>query len=73
MINQIKEIIEIEIRPKIQGHNGDIEFVSYSNNVVTVKLTGACVNCPIAFYTLKLGVLQALQKRFPEISEVVQE
>ena len=76
MINKIKEIIEIieiDIRPRVQGHNGDIEFISYSNNIVTVKLTGSCINCPIAFYTLKLGVLQTLQKTFPEISDVVQE
>ncbi len=68
----IKNFIESEIRPKIQAHQGDIHFVSYSNNIVTVSLFGACINCPIAFYTLKKGVLQALQAKFPEIRDVVQ-
>jgi len=69
----IQKLIEEEIRPKIQAHQGDIHFVSYSNGIVTVSLSGSCINCPIAFYTLKKGVLQALQAQFPEISDVVQQ
>jgi len=67
------KIIEEEVRPKVQSHGGDISFVSYddASGVVTVQLSGACVGCPIAFYTLKSGVLQILQKTFPEVKDVV--
>ena len=66
-------IIEKEIRPFVKSHGGDISFVSYDCNtqIVTVKLSGACVGCPIAFYTLKAGVLQTLKKTFPTLHDVV--
>lgn len=66
-------VIEKEIRPFVVSHGGDISFVSYDRDsrVVTVKLSGACVGCPIAFYTVKQGVLQTLQKSYPELIDVV--
>ncbi len=66
-----KCLIEV-VRPQIQSHNGDIEFVEYKDNQVTVKLKGACIGCPIAFYTLKMGVLEELKKVVPEVKEVVE-
>ena len=31
-----------EIRPYIQGHGGDVEFVSMEGNTVNLRLHGAC-------------------------------
>jgi len=60
------------IRPYIQGDGGDIELVDVDDaGVVKVRLQGACVGCPSASMTLKMGVERALKEKVPEVSEVV--
>ncbi|MBL8026783.1 MAG: NifU family protein [Fibrobacteres bacterium] len=58
------------IRPALQADGGDIEFVDLVDNVVKVKLTGACSGCPHAGMTLKAGVERTLRAKFPEIVRV---
>ena len=46
MEQKIKEALE-QIRPILQRDGGDIEFVELTpENVVKVRLTGACHGCP---------------------------
>lgn len=69
-----KIIITInKIRPYIQGDGGDIEFVNFDpeNMTVTVRFLGACVGCILLDYTLKSGVEALLKDEIPEIKEVI--
>jgi Fe-S cluster biogenesis protein NfuA len=60
------------VRPYLQSDGGDIDLVEITpDNVVKVRLTGACNGCPYSMMTLKAGVEQALIKEVPEIKEVV--
>lgn len=69
--DKVKEVIEI-IRPMLQGHGGDIDFVSVEpDNTVKVKLKGACSGCPGAQMTLKQGVEKIMKEKLPEVKEVV--
>lgn len=70
MVRKIQEVLE-QIRPNIQMDGGDIEFVSYEDGVVSIRLLGACVGCPASIYTLKLGVEEALKEHISDIREVV--
>ena len=58
------------IRPKLQADGGDIELVGIEDGVVKVKLTGACKGCPMAAYTLQLGVERILKQQVPEVERV---
>ncbi len=71
--NQEKKIIEIinSIRPYLIGDGGDLEFVKYENNVVYIKLTGACANCSLIDSTLKDGIESTIIEEVPEVIEVV--
>lgn len=62
MEEKIKACIE-QIRPMIQGHGGDVEFVSLEGTTVKVRLQGACHACPHAMATLKNGVEQILREQ----------
>jgi Fe-S cluster biogenesis protein NfuA len=64
---------EVErIRPAIQEHGGDVKVVSVDDNgVVAVELKGACVGCPSATMTLKMGIERLLRERVPGVTEVV--
>lgn len=67
---KIKEIIE-QIKPFLKRDGGDIEFIKYENNIVYVKMLGACAHCPMIDVTLKDGVEASIQAELPEVIEVV--
>lgn len=66
---QVERILNT-IRPAIIADGGNIQFVSYKDGVVSVKLSGACVGCPASSYTMKLGVEQALTKELSFVHTV---
>ncbi|MEE9488556.1 MAG: NifU family protein [Candidatus Brocadiales bacterium] len=63
---KVKQVLE-EIRPALQADGGDIDFVGVEDNVVKVRLTGACGTCPSALVTLKMGVEARLKEEIPEV------
>ncbi len=60
-----------EIRPFLESDGGDISLISIKDNVVTVKLQGACVGCNVNQMTLKNGVEATIKKHAPQIEEVI--
>lgn len=50
---------------------GNIEFVKYENNIVYIKLTGACAHCQMMDLTLKEGIEASIKEEVPEVLEVV--
>jgi Fe-S cluster biogenesis protein NfuA len=71
----LKESVETaldEIRPALQADGGDVELVGVSEGgVVTVRLTGACHECPMGMQTLKMGIEAHLKKAVPLVTEVL--
>ncbi|MEO5378130.1 MAG: NifU family protein [Magnetococcus sp. DMHC-6] len=60
-----------EVRPFLQRDGGDVEFVNLTpENVVQVRLRGACGSCPGAIMTLKNGIERIMKERIPEVSRV---
>lgn len=70
MENKIKELID-ETRPFLMADGGDIEFVKYEDNIVYVKMNGACANCHMLDLTLKDGIESMLMEEIPEIQAVI--
>ena len=68
-----KKIIDIieELRPFLINDGGDIEFVKLEDNIVYIKLLGACSNCSLIDYTIKNGIEAAIKEEIPEIEAVV--
>lgn len=60
-----------EIRPFLNSDGGDIELISIDDNIVNVRLTGACTNCTVNQMTLKSGVEMTIKKYAPEIEKVI--
>jgi Fe-S cluster biogenesis protein NfuA len=68
--NKVIAVLD-QIRPYLQQDGGDLQFVELTeDNIVKVRLTGACGCCPHATITLKQGVEQAVKKALPEIKSV---
>lgn len=73
MKEQEQKIIEIidKLRPFLISDGGNIEFVKYENNIVYIKMMGACANCQMLDFTLKEGIEAAIMSEVPEVLEVV--
>jgi Fe-S cluster biogenesis protein NfuA len=59
------------IRPFLQRDGGDVEFVGLENNIVSVRLVGACETCSMQASTLKAGIEEAIKNSVPEIESVL--
>ena len=68
-IKLVKQTIE-KIRPYLQRDGGDVEFVSLEDDVVYVKVFGACVGCLSLNETLKDGVMALILDEVPGIKDV---
>lgn len=50
-----------------QFHGGSVEMVDFDGEVVTVKLGGACLGCPLLPSTLHGWVEGTIRQFFPEV------
>lgn len=69
MEEKIKAVLE-KVRPMLQADGGDVEFVSFKDGIVEVRLQGSCGHCPHAVMTLKMGIEKTLMEEIPEVKEV---
>lgn len=67
---KIKSVID-KINPYIISDGGNLEFIKYQNNIVYVKLSGACAECSMLDVTLKDGIEQLIKNEIPEVNEVI--
>ncbi|HAK87889.1 MAG TPA: hypothetical protein DHV16_04990 [Nitrospiraceae bacterium] len=67
---KVEEVIN-KVRPYLRRDGGDVELVDITDdNVVKVKLVGACGTCPMSIMTLKGGIEAELKKAIPELKAV---
>lgn len=68
-ISKIEEALA-SIRPFLQKDGGDVEFISYEEKIVRLKLLGACSTCSISHLTMKAGVEESIKRLLPEVVSV---
>lgn len=56
-LQQIEHILDKTIRPGLQGDGGDIQALTYQDNILMVKYQGACGTCPSS----ATGTLEAIK------------
>ena len=72
MQDKIEQVLNDEVRPVLALHGGNVEIIEITtDNVVKVKLTGACVGCPMAQMTILTIVERAIKARIPEVNKVI--
>jgi Fe-S cluster biogenesis protein NfuA len=73
LVKRIKDLIDMYVKPAVEGDGGNIEFKSFHQGTVTVVLQGSCSGCPSSTVTLKAGIEGMLRRMIPEVQEVVSE
>lgn len=68
-----QKIIEIidKLRPFLINDGGNVEFIKYEDDIVYIKMTGACSNCYMLDYTIKEGIESAIKEEVPSVKGVV--
>ena len=73
VVQMIKELLELRIRPSVQEDGGDIQYCGFDEEtgVVELQMQGSCAGCPSSSVTLKAGIENMLVHYIPEVKEVV--
>jgi Fe-S cluster biogenesis protein NfuA len=67
LIEKVENILK-KLRPYLQVDGGDVELIEITDeNIVKVKLLGACYACPLNLMTLRAGIERKIMKELPEI------
>ncbi|MFA0888035.1 MAG: NifU family protein [Synergistales bacterium] len=74
-VETIQKVIEEEIKPALQSHGGDIEFIGFEEEAgqLSVRLVGACGTCPFAQETLRVQVESVIKSVVPAVKSVIRE
>jgi len=74
IVEQIKELIELRVRPAVAQDGGDIVFRHFDDDdgSVYLEMRGACAGCPSSTMTLKSGIENLLKHYVPEVTRVEQ-
>ncbi len=72
IVKQIKELIEVKVRPAVAMDGGDIIYRGFEEGIVKLELKGACAGCPSSTITLKNGIENMLKHYIPEVESVEQ-
>jgi Fe-S cluster biogenesis protein NfuA len=60
-----------QLRPFLEEDGGDMELVEITaENVVRLRLLGACKDCSMTEMTMKAGIEEAVKKAAPQIIRV---
>lgn len=70
IITKILDLLD-DIRFYIQKDNGDMEFVSYKNGILTIKLLGSCIGCDLIDLTYREGLENILRDEIKEIKKII--
>lgn len=66
IVFRVKTILE-KVRPYLQRDGGDVEYVSYKDGIVYVKMLGACIGCESLDLTMKDGIEALLLEEVPGV------
>jgi Fe-S cluster biogenesis protein NfuA len=67
---RVQEVID-RVRPLLQRDGGDVQLVEVTgDDIVKVKLVGACGHCPMSMMTLKGGIEAEMKKSIPGVKAV---
>ncbi|MBL4589603.1 MAG: NifU family protein [Alphaproteobacteria bacterium] len=67
---QIVALLDERVRPAVAQDGGDIEFDSFTDGVLYLRMRGACAGCPSSSMTLKAGIENMMKHYIPEVQSV---
>ena len=56
------------VRPYMESHGGDVEFLGIDDGVARLRLEGHCKGCPASAATLELAIKEAIEEAAPDLA-----
>ncbi len=70
LLQQVEKALDT-IRPYLEADGGNVSVEEITaDNIVRLKLLGACGSCPMSIMTLKAGIEEAIKRAVPQITGV---
>jgi Fe-S cluster biogenesis protein NfuA len=69
-LEKAEALADAFIRPTLNRDKGDIEILSLSDGVLTIKFTGHCAGCPYAQNTLQNVIAKTMLYYMPQIQKI---
>ncbi len=70
IVQQIVALLDERVRPAVAQDGGDIEFDSFVDGILYLRMRGACSGCPSSTMTLKSGIETMMKHYIPEVQAV---
>jgi len=67
---KIKQVLDQDIKPMLAMHLGSLDFVDFTDGVVSIRFQGTCKGCPLSALTLKAGIEATLKEKVSGVKEV---
>ena len=68
LLERIEAVLDRRVRAGLRADGGQVEVVGIDDdNIVQVRLLGACQACPSSAITLTMGIEAELKAEIPEI------
>lgn len=67
---RIIEIINM-LKPFLATEGGDVEFIKYEDDIVYIKMLGACAECLYVDDTISSSIESTIMEEIPEVKGVI--
>jgi Fe/S biogenesis protein NfuA len=71
LAERVQRILDEEINPGVAAHGGRVSLMDVQEERVFIRFGGGCQGCGMADVTLKEGVVAAIMRQVPEVTEVL--
>jgi Fe-S cluster biogenesis protein NfuA len=70
---EIIQVLTERVAPTVQADGGDVHFESFchESGVLTIPLSGACIDCPSSTITMRFMIQNCVMHYVPEVTNVV--
>ncbi len=70
-LENIKKTMTEKVDPLLEQHFGSSTITGYENDILYIKLQGACASCPSAQDTVNDVIREIVMNDHPEVKDVV--
>jgi Fe-S cluster biogenesis protein NfuA len=68
LLDRVETVLDRDVRGTLLADGGGVEVVDLDpDNILQVRLTGACVGCPSSSITLTMAIERSVKAEVPEV------
>lgn len=71
MLSKIEDVLNERVRPQLALHQGNVQVLSYENQILKIKMLGQCSGCPSAAITTEELIRKEVMDAIPEVKDVI--